>query len=303
MTTLRAAHPRIIIVGGGFLGRLIHSVLPSARVFDWRKEAPTVSSRMLGPQYLWEPLQGFSPDEHEEFNVTTLVDGRTATDERVARYKARVGKELDGGDWRAQFSRRMRGYSVTLPPDRVEYDQKIKCIDGHTRTLLMAGGRQEHYDYLLSTIPLYAFLRLMRHGAYDAMANTLRYRPIFFHTSELPWWKAQHPSMWNNGMRVNYISNPKVPWYRETWREGKCFRESLDRNAFGVEGFGVVPGKIYPNEHTETSIASLEIFDIFMFGRFARWRTDELAHESYRAVRTWAMSRHISVYESRGGVM
>jgi hypothetical protein len=269
---------RVVVVGGGFNGRLIQAQLPVARVFDWRPEKPVVENRSLGPQYLWEPLPGLPC---RKFSVTTLVDGRVADDASVLRYKCKVGKEQDQGDWKAQFQYRMDGYDVTLPEDTVEYGQRIVSIDLGRRRLQMSHGGSEMYDYLVSTIPLFSLLGMIRTGAFEGVARLLRFRPIYVSTTPLSWWGRLRTGP---NMRVNYLSSPDVPWYRETERDGAVFREALTPAPNTTK---LIPGKIYACPHARNALRVLGASGVFAFGRFASWSPDELAHETFRQVQRW----------------
>jgi hypothetical protein len=258
----------IVIIGGGFVGQLLHTVFPRARVLDWAPVAPTSLSRSIGPQYLWEPIPGLA---HTRFKVTTHVDGAPATNETILAYKKKVGKELDDGDWRAQFQTEMDGYDVTLPVSRVEYGMRVTAINKMARELVMAKGERIPYDMLLTTIPLYATLAL----AGLPGATALRYAPIYVTKTPVDW----HDS----GMYVNYISDASSPTYRNTIRDEMLFGESLEPN----KGFKFTPGKIYPNREIEDMRGQLLRYRIKTFGRFASWNPDELAHETYRQAVTF----------------
>jgi len=271
---------RIIIIGGGFNGRLLQTLMPSARVFDWRSAKPATDNRQLGPQYLWTPLHGLPC---RRFRVTTTVDGYPPYGDGIQAYKEKVGKELDGSDWRAQFRSRMDGYEVELPPDRVEYGRRILKIDLTDMQLLLPGGEWVPYDYLISTIPLFALMGLT--GSPLPNHEALRYRPIYFTTTPMTWWQKTHPAMWKGGMRVDYVSDPHVAWYRETWRNGSIFRESLLQTP---RSFKFVPGKIYAHDKVPAIREHLAYYNVRTFGRFASWAPDELAHETYEQARLWA---------------
>ena len=85
---------------------------------------------------------------------------------------------------------------------------------------------------------------------------------------------------------VNYVSDPDVPPYRYTDRDGK-------RHYEGLTGMGKIPtrkispGKIYPNPVAPVILESLERENIFCFGRFARWDPEELLHTTYDSIRDW----------------
>lgn len=254
---------RLIIIGGGFLGQLLHTVFPRARVFDWRSKPPAVATRTIGPMYLWAPIPGL---KNREYDVYTTIDGEPATDERVMAYKKKVGKEQDGSDWRAQFQYRMKGYDVELP-NRVEYGKRIESVDRYSRRLNLHGGWEERYDSIISTIPLPALMTMCGIGA----PSTFDSRPIYVKT-------YQHSISIDHPMYVNYLSDPNNPSYRETTREGKVYVESL---VGGPDCARLVPGKIYANPSVNDVQKQLAVSNIWCLGRYATWSPDELAHETY----------------------
>jgi hypothetical protein len=260
---------KLIIIGGGFLGQLLHTVFPRARVFDWRPKAPEIATRTIGPQYLWEPVPGLT---NREYNVLTTIDGEEATSESILAYKKKVGKEQDDGDWRAQFQPRMKGYDCIFQENRVEYGQRVVCIDHEHRRLIMHGGGREPYDSIITTIPLYETLRLCG----IMMPNPpLVHRPIYVRT-------FKHSIQRDHPILVDYLSDPHNPAYRSTIREGKQYVESLEPLLHSAS-VKLTPGKIYPNRRSADLCAELAHLNIWCLGRFASWSPDELAHETYRA--------------------
>ena len=271
--------PRVIIIGGGFNGQLLHTLFPLARVFDWRPAPPDISAqpRQFGPQYLWEPIDGL---RCAEISVTTHVDGEPASDAAVLAYKRKVGKEQDAGDWRSQFQVTMRGWNVLLPPSRVEYGRRITSIDRVSQKLVLANERTEvPYDVLISTIPLYALVSL---AGIPEPEDKLQFRPIYVSSSSaLP----------NDGMYVNYISDPETPIYRVTWRDAAMHKESLlSTNGVTIK---ITPGKIYNHPAVPELRAQLAHYGIKTFGRFASWNPDELAHETFRQAREFGEAHGI----------
>ena len=262
----------VVVIGGGFVGQLVQLAVPSARVLDWRKTPPAnhLDTR-IGPQYLWKPIPGVPS---ESFSVTTLVDGVPATPETILRYKRKIGKETDGGNWGIQFEHKTVGWTSNLPRPRVEYDRMVRMIDLAGRTLGLAEpwGTVE-YDILVSTIPLPALLGLLITGpAY----SEFKFDPIYMAEELLP-----DPV---EGMTLDYLSDPADPWYRVTLSGSKRFRESIHPQP-GCRK--IMPGKIHINSLNESILATLELSCCFCFGRFATWRPDELAHETWGQIERW----------------
>jgi len=263
---------QVVVIGGGFIGQLVQLAIPEARVLDWRKTPPAdhLETR-VGPQYLWEPIDGVPSSA---FLVTTLVDGMEPTDDAILRYKRKIGKESDGGDWGLQFQHEMVGWSSQLPKPRVEYDQMVRMVDLRSHVLGMT-DRLIEYDILVSTIPLPALLALLITGPeYDI--NGFKSDPIYMSDSDLP------ASV--EGMTLDYISDPLNPWYRHTHIGIKKYMESIHPQ-LGCRR--IVPGKIHPYADSERVLAQLELNGCFCFGRFATWRPDELAHQTWQSILKW----------------
>jgi len=262
----------VVVIGGGFVGQLVQLAIPEARVLDWRKTAPVdhLETR-VGPQYLWEPIDGVPSSA---FLVTTLVDGLEPTDESILRYKTKIGKQSDGGNWGVQFQHEMLGWASQLPKPRVEYNQLVRMVDLRGHVLGMTDSLIP-YDILISTIPLPALLAMLITGpAYDI--NGFKSDPIYMMDSDLD------ESV--EGMTLNYISDSLDPWYRLTYAGVKKYAESLHPQ-LGCRR--IVPGKIHPYSDNESILAQLELENCICFGRFATWRPDELAHQTWQQILAW----------------
>lgn len=267
-----------IILGGGYIGQLLKTAIPTARVFDWRPEAPTEPPRSLGPQYLWRPLPGI--EQHEAFNVRTTVDGRPATERSILAYKEKVGKQLDAADWRAQFKHFMPGYHAVLPIVEVEYGKRVEKIRLFEHELVMADGSVQPYDTLLSAIPLSALLPM---SDYQIEDFTLVSKPIYVTIETTSHFVRSLKRGW---MWVDYDGDPKSPIYRRTYMpSGQIHSESLHPTSGARR---IVPGKIFANDKVPFVLDGLKVFDVFTFGRFASWAPEELAHETYDRILAFA---------------
>jgi hypothetical protein len=263
---------KIVVIGGGFIGQLVQWAVPRAEVFDWRKVAPAnhLETR-IGPQYLWEPIPGMKTTE---FEVETLVDGRPPEADRILRYKRKIGKESDGGNWGLQFTHKMKGYAPHLPVPRIKYAMTAKVVRAADGLVEMENGDIELFDTLVSTIPLPSFLKMLDFG--DRYTLNFKFDPIFM--------RVERATEFVNGMVLNYISNPQDPWYRITRAGHDTYFESL-RPMPGCKK--IIPGKIHAHPDTEKILATLAYYKIYCFGRFAAWRPDELAHETWQNIATW----------------
>jgi len=264
--------PWIVVIGGGFVGQMVQHAIPTARVLDARTVAPIdhLDTR-IGPQYLWEPLPGC---RSISFPVITTVDAKPPTPESILAYKRKIGKENDGGDWGLQFQHYSHGWHSFLPRPRVEYNSRLTMMDLVGKSLGYGDWQTAEFDILINTLPLPFFLQTCILGP--------TYRDPFLWDPIYMLWEPVHDP--KEGMFLNYRSHPEDPWYRDTTNGSKIFRESLTEQP-GTKA--VNPGKIHHNRDSESVLAQLSVYDCFCFGRFATWRPDELAHETWKQIVEW----------------
>lgn len=279
---------RVVVIGGGITGRLFQFLVPSAEVFDWGPP-PQRLTRQYGANYLWEPLEGL---ECRPFTVVTHVDGAAPTITSVARYKVKIGKgyETPVDLMRSQFREEMTGYDlVTVPESRVQYNCRAVEINLSGRRVIWSDGRITPYDILVSTIPLYALINLMSHDLLevpkDVWTKAFQFQPIFVKVTQRPP-DARYPE---DVLYVNYLSDPAVDPYRLCDRFGERHYEGLT-NMGVLPSKRLVPGKIHPlpDEVVRELAPWLRTHDIHCFGRFGAWAPDELVHQTYRRMQTFA---------------
>lgn len=266
----------IVVIGGGFVGQLFQWAVPEARLFDSQAQPPLdhLETRR-GPQYLWAPIPGI---QYECFKVLTLVDGELPNPTSILAYKRKIKKEHDGGDWGRQFQPEMPGYHSLLPKPRVDYGQQIRMIDLPGQSLGMQDGTVIKYDILINTIPLPKFLRMLIVG--PAYHGQFHCDPI-----HMTVYKGRHL---DGAILLDYNSKSNDPVYRSTFRNGETFVESL----IEIPGSRkIFPGKIHPHPDSGLILDHLAMFDCYCFGRFATWRPDELAHESWIDMMEWREER------------
>lgn len=264
---------RIVIIGGGFMGQLLGTLVPRARIFDWMPAAPKQMDRKFGAQYLWESLPEIAC---RNFNVITAIDDADATDEKILAYKKKVGKEQDNSDWRSQFKPIMDGYEVLdMPPSRVEYGRRITGVNREKRLLYFANREPEKYDIIISTVPLPFMASLM-----NVKMATPMSRPIFVRSSTYQ--LTQHSDWY-----VNYNADPNNPIYRTTFRDGMMHEEALESGE--GDWRRLTPGKIYRSADTPAVLDQLADQQVYCFGRYARWNPEELAHETMRLARAYIL--------------
>ena len=259
---------RVVVIGGGFIGQLVQLAYPLARVLDWKKYAPKdhLETR-VGPQYLWEPIPNVLSFS---FEVTTLVDGDPPTPEKILAYKRKVKKEDDNGDWEIQFQHKTLGWHSALPVPRIEYNAVVERVNLLDRKLIMKDDLDIPYDVLVSTIPLPVLMKMTGLSHPSPFESA----PIFMRTEE-------RDGDARDGMVLNYLSTPHIPYYRVT-RYGKTVYYEALTNQLGCRK--VVPGKIYTHEGADRIVQDLASQGVFCYGRFAAWCPDELAHQTWQKI-------------------
>lgn len=280
---------RIVVIGGGITGRLVGLRSPSVpTILDW--SAPPRADRLtrnFGTNYLWEPLDGIPC---RAFSVVTCVDGQVPHEASIRQYKQKVDKELDGGDWFRQFQHRMDGYDIVhLPEVPITYNTRIQSIDLVRRVVFTETGGYA-YDHLVTTIPMFAFLKLVVWGAVQpsvdpAWLNGFHYSPIYVKVGPRPP-DAPYPE---DVMYVNYISDPDIPVYRVCDRGGERHWEGLTNMGL-TPTKKLVPGKIHLHPRARFWKDFLRTFNVACFGRYASWNADELVHETDQEIKQWAAS-------------
>lgn len=269
----------VVCIGGGITGQMVQLVVPETRLLDWRPadQGHRPQTRRYGANYLWKPIPGLP---YTQFPVITHVDGAPATKESVVAYKAKIGKPWDIADHLTpQFAVQTTGYDCTFPDPKIEYGRAVQHIRMGHHILELRNGQELSYDILVSTVPLYALLRMVD----ITLPAPFRYDPIFVKVSERPPDAPYPPNM----VYVNYLSDPSVAPYRLTDRDGSRHYESRTPMS-GTTARKVVPGKIHPNSRSADMVRSLANQHIYCFGRYAAWLPEELIHETYDRIVAWA---------------
>jgi hypothetical protein len=266
----------VVVIGGGISGHLMKLRVPNSIVMDAR-QAATPMTRQYGGNYLWEPLRDI---ECRSFTVFTTVDGQPPEEGLVSAYKAKIGKGLDD-NWRDQFRPEVTGYEIVKWPTKIDivYGCAVQSIDlvRHLVNLQYDGMPQTtEYDMLVSTIPLPTLLEMT-----GSPYAPFRSAPIHVTTTAIPLDAPRRNGAWV----VNYISDPNVPAYRTTDRDGARHYETL--TATGIPTKKIMPGKIWPHAKKTEYLKALADHDVFCFGRFASWSPEELVHETDKAILTW----------------
>lgn len=274
-------HIDTVVLGGGLIGHLVGVLFPDAVIMD-RRPAPAAGMNVThqpGAHYLWAPLRGLP---NEKLRVLTRIDNTLATPESIAAYKAKVFEPMpsavrENGEpsYRlAQFTPEMDGWRALLPAVPVWWNQTIMQIDPINHLITCGSDETYMYNRLINTIPLNALLRLLH--LWPQIPELVN-RPVWVATitNVMPF-----DFIAPNTLYVNYVTDPALPWYRETHQSnGTLQRESLRAYVAGM--FQVLPGKLVAHPAVPDIIKELQRWDIHTFGHYGTWDPDELTHHTW----------------------
>lgn len=271
-------HVHLAVIGGGTVARLFQHQCAEAVLFDWQSFRPQAAqTRDNGANYLWEPIPGLP---YKEFEVITHVDGATATEASVRRYKDKIHKTGDLDGWERQFTPRMKGYDFIEPIQAtIRWEHRIEYIERSKQILHFHDKAPVQYDILVSTIPLYALLNMV---GIPQPTGQLQAKPIYIKVIARP----PDAPMPREVVYVNYLSDPAVHPYRFCDRFGERHFEAITPYE-RMHTKRIIPGKIYPHAMVPEVLDLLEGYNIYTFGRWGSWAPDELIHESWHRMTAW----------------
>lgn len=277
---------KVVILGGGISGRLARYVFGCGTVLERGSDKKSLT-RMFGTNYLWEPLDGL---HCTEFEVVTTVDGLPPEASRIARYKRKIGKPEDIGNWGLQFEHRTTGYDLYVPQVPVVFDADVREVDLDRRLVRAVtphhDGEVTHrypFDVLINTLPLDVFCKLAGLGRLFAVGTAFRSHAIFVQVRKFDEVVRAHNLAKGNRMLVNYVSDPLIPHYRECLRDGMWHTEFLAQPS--GNSVCIKPGKIKPSPLVTEILEHLRSNRVHCFGRFARWEPNELVHQTFRQLK------------------
>jgi hypothetical protein len=284
--------PRIVVIGGGINGRMVQHFVPDAFIYDWGSAPTSDVPQFHGANYLWEPIAGLPC---RKMKVITTIDNQVPYDGAVRRYKERIGKgeEVYGVTdmtriLNLQFPHHSVGYELErYPPARIQYDAHISHIDWVNQVVHFRNRACAAYDWLVSTIPLPSMLRMVGYTGIDVH---FRQQPVKVRSQ--PWTLTEPDKIY-----VNYITDPERQAYRETFRNGLCQEETLDRKFYEEVGtfHTLTPGKIWDTPRAGEFRSELEAHNIVTFGRYGAWSSDELVHMTVGRIQRWATGQGLEV--------
>ncbi len=267
-----------IILGAGAVGRLAHAMCPNSLVLEARpKEGFVGINQLFGTNYLWEDIPGF---DTMRMKVVTHVDGFPATEKAIQRYKNKIGKGHEtSSDWGLQFQPTSTGYFIKGYPDTkdIHYDERVLVVDLEERYVITESSNRTRQSYryrtLISTIPLpMLVLTTALHLKYPVSNFTSK--PVYVYRT-IP----EEMTMLLDYVYVNYVSDPTKPYYRYCDRFGERHYEAL--TPYTKNMTEMKPGKIWYNAQAAEILSLMEQHNVFCFGRYGRWESNQLLHESY----------------------
>jgi hypothetical protein len=197
----------------------------------------------------------------------------------------KIGKaEEDPSNWKTQFMFDQTGWEfLTMPTPRIHYNKRIIYIKSNSRTVEFDDGTKLNYGVLVSTIPLYSLLALLN---WEQPIGELKFAPIYVRrvpAAELP--QTEQAKYHPTEFYVNYVSDPDMLYYRFTDRDGERHYESLV--PLPTPCHKLTPGKIHDHPGTLAVVDALNDLGIFPFGRYGRWQSNELVHETWADIVKW----------------
>lgn len=269
---------KTVILGGGITGRIVNYLIPDSVVME--ANSPIRMTHQYGTNYLWKEIEGFPSIP---IRIVTTVDGQVPTIESIQRYKNKVGRQdEDKSEWGLQFQPETRGHFIqSYPETNIKYEARAYSIDLKEHKIHFPQLNEVvQYDQLISTIPLVGLVILTGLNARFPV-NSFKYKPVFIKMVPTP---PEIPRL-KDTVNVNYLSDPTIQPYRYCDRFGERHYESLTPMDFPHKKLS--PGKIWESSYTPMILQYLESFNIKCFGRYGKWSTNELLHETYEEVKQW----------------
>ena len=187
----------------------------------------------------------------------------------------------------AQFEYQAKGFSpLEFPePQRIRYKAHVVSIDPFRRQVSLRDGDVVKYEKLISTIPLPA-LRTMVDAAVLVPFDSVRFQSAPIYVVE-----KKNTFRPRSSMSVDYRTTG--PAYRATaHRDGALHLEYFEPPT-GAVAKKLLPGRIYDTPYAKPLVKEMALLDIYCFGRYARWDSDELLHQTDEDLRAWATAMNL----------
>jgi hypothetical protein len=275
---------KIIIIGAGIIGRFAKVLMSEAVIFDSKNKGDKITSDILGANL----SRQIAPElDCSEGILETKIDGKTPTKESILKYRMNKFSttEIEFGDYK-QFSPIQRVYFVKKPDiDDINYGCQVKNINAIDKIIDVyhidtKTTESISYDCIISTIPLKNLIQII-----DITKNSPFIKAVIN--------KFINKIIYHKEIVGDCISgNDTFIFDYLTSDESVINRKSYLKNRIGYESFymfegakKIYPGKIMGSDFTEEIAKDLQLYSIYCYGRFARWRHKEMLHETFKNLR------------------
>jgi len=211
------------------------------------------------------------------------INGRVAEPWMMKKYKEKKTGvlNLDYGDYK-QFVPEQIVYQVTKPDVDICFEKEVVKIEVLNKKIHFLDGDIIKYDCLINTIPLNYFLRILDLWELGPLKNMslqfLRNRPIYY---------AEEGSD-----RKDQFPSAVLIWDYQAKDDNQFYRICKTSNMFAYESYiqfegaiKILPGKIISSAYSEEIAKDLQLYNIYCYGRHARWRPKEHIHETFKNLR------------------
>lgn len=284
-------HYKYVVLGGGIVGHMVarrleeKGVSKSDYIVLESKSSGKCGNFMYGTFYFHKPVACFKT---RSISIRTTIDGASPTREGILRYKDKIGKGSETEEeWGHQFDEWNTGFALNeefpMKDLNISYDTYVKSIDLDYRFVNIVNSKGENdkigYHTLINTLPLSIFTSMssLSTGAFLPRIN-FKYAPIY--VEMLPCLKPRI-----RDIEINYFSEKDVPIYRSTICHDVVHFESLREPEKGKRYVQLSPGKLYgKGELIDWVLYVSRDCGVRHFGRFAKWSSNELSHETYEDI-------------------
>lgn len=275
---------KIVIIGAGIIGRFAKILMPDAIIFDSKNKDDKITSEIIGANLSRQKVPEL---DCRDGILLSKIDGEVPTNESIFRYRMNKFStgEIEFGDYK-QFSPIQKIYFVEKPNIQdINYSCYVKNINAIDKIIDVYHvdikiTESIKYDCIISTIPLIDLIKIVditKNSPFlDIMINKCMHK-IIYHKEKII------EKMFNSGeFLFNYL----------TTSDSIINRKSFYNNRIGYESFyyfddakEIYPGKIMGSNFTEEIAKDLQLYSIYCYGRYARWRHKEMLHETFKNLR------------------
>lgn len=274
-------HYPIVILGAGIVGRFAKVLMPEAAVFE-KKEADSIfTCDYMTANFSRLPVPEI---EYKQVIVKFCINSQTPTLDLIKKYKEdKTGKrDIDYGDV-SQFMPEQIKYAVKKPDVDINFKKEVKLIEVLKKNIHFEDGECIKYGCIINTMPMNIILKKLDIWQNDFFLNIDK----FFLSSKAIYYKEEeYPGIVpENVTIVDSLAGEGSLFYRKIYQNNRMSMESY----FKFEGCQrIFPGKIIPSEHAEEIANDMQLHSIYSYGRYARWRTKEHLHETFKNLRRFA---------------